>query len=155
MKKKLDSVIIVSLPVLVTVGWCSLVWDDPSVSIENKDYRQHDPIAVDEPGLFLETKEETTKTPISAASSTENFQAAAPTSMPTAGKEKKPRPVTAADTGPTDWHDDPTLDDELIGSCGKRLCDCSDTFESCESDIDCCNGYDVCIKNKCERYEDY
>jgi len=96
-----------------------------------------------------------TKTPISAASSTENFQVPDPPLTPVVKKQKKPRPVTAADTGPTDWHDDPALDDEYIGSCGKRHCDCSDTFESCESDIDCCNGYDVCIKNKCERYEDY
>jgi len=89
MKKKLDSVIIVALPVLVTVGWCSLVRNDPPVSIENKDYRHPDPITVDEPGLFLETKEETTKTPISAASSTENFQVPDPPPTPAVKKSKK------------------------------------------------------------------
>jgi len=153
-RKKLDLIIVVALPVLVTVGWCSLVWDDPSASIENKDYRRADQLTVDKLDFFLETKEETTNTPVSA-SSTENYQAAAPTSMPTAGKEKKPRPVTAADTGPTDWHDDPALDDELIGSCGKRFCDCSDTHEACNSEKDCCNGYESCIEERCERYEDY
>ena len=144
MSKKLDAVIVIALPVMVTFGWCTLVWKDPDVSLENKGYKHPDPITVDEPNLFLDLK---TISTVNVSASTREK----PTPTPT---PKKMKPAAAADAVPTDWHDDPALDD-LIGSCGKRHCDCSDTFESCESDIDCCNGYDACIENKCKRYEDY
>lgn len=143
--KKLDTAIVIALPVVASLGWCTLVWDDPTVSLENKDFKHPDPITVDDPGLFLAPKATVVIVPPDPTGSVSVQH------VPTAAHMK---PVKVPEAGPTDWLEDPALDD-LIGSCGKRHCDCSDTFESCESDIDCCNGYDACIDYKCERYEDY
>lgn len=140
----IDTVILVGFPIIITLGWCSL--EGGPLSEDKPGYVQPTPISSDEPGMLLAPKGTVVITQPVVDFAAETNHAA----------EKVKQPVKSSLPAHTDWHDDINFDDrEPLGSCGKRMCDCADTDETCEGDIDCCNGYDACIEGICSKYEDY
>lgn len=140
----IDTAILVGFPVIITLGWCALEGDP--LPEDRPGYVQPTPIASDEPRVLLAPKGTVVITQPAVDFSAETARVAE--------KDKPVRKNPLPDN--TDWHDDPNFDvREALGTCGKRMCDCADTGETCEGDIECCNGYDACLEGVCSRYEDY